>query len=157
MASDTAGSVGGTAGHPALFSAAPMPPALSPEHALAYVRELSADVRAVAVLDAAGALLAGDAEVARAAAPLLGEGVELEAVREHGVVCLARDDRHAIVAACGRFALPGVVRSDLRAALGGLRGGPPVPPVGGSPAGAPAAVGAAADAVISAAQRAPGT
>ena len=134
-----------------------MPPALSPEHALAYVRELSADVRAVAVLDAAGALLAGDPELARAAAPLLRAGAELEAVREHGVVCVACDDHHAIVAACGRFALPGVVRSDLRAALGGLRGGPPVPPVAGSSAAAPVGVGVAADAVISAAQRAPDT
>src|SRR5215207_5795426 len=83
-----------------------MPPALSPALALAYVRELSVDVQAVVVLDAAGGRLAGDPAVALAAAPLVA----------------ARDDRHAVVAACGRFALPGLVRSDLRAALAGLRG-----------------------------------
>jgi hypothetical protein len=130
-----------------------MPPALSPEHALAYVRELSADVRAVAVLDAAGGLLAGDAEVARAAAPLLRAGAELEAVRERGVVCLARDDRHAIVAACGPLALPGIVRSDLRAALAGLRGAPPAARATAVAEGPSTVIGAAADAVISAAQR----
>ena len=60
--------------HAPLFSAGRMPPALTPDLALAYVRELSADVRAVAVLDAGGALLAGDAAVAAAAAPLLAAG-----------------------------------------------------------------------------------
>ena len=137
---------------PSVFSAAPMPPALSPEHALAYVRELSADVRAVAVLDAAGALLAGDAQVARAAAPLLRAGAELEAVRERGVVCLARDDRHAVVAACGPLALPGIVRSDLRAVLAALSGTPPAVPARAAEEPS-TALGAAADAVISAAQR----
>jgi hypothetical protein len=130
-----------------------MPPALTPALAVAYVRELSADVRAVAVLDAAGAVLAGEEAVARAAAPLLAAGAELEHVTDRGVVCVARDDRHALVAACGRFALPGVVRSDLRAALGGLRGGPPAQPA--APAQEPpgGTLEAAAEAVISAAQR----
>src|SRR5215207_9749761 len=98
-----------------------MPPALSPALALAYVRELSVDVSAVVVLDAAGGLLAGDPAVARAAAPLVAAGAELEVVLPDGVVCAARDERHAVVAACGRFAVPGLVRSDLRAALAGLR------------------------------------
>jgi len=130
-----------------------MPPALTPELAVAYVRELSADVRAVAVLDAAGVLLAGEQDVATAAAPLLAAGAELEHVTPRGVVCVARDDRHALVAACGRFALPGVVRADLRAALGGLRGGSPAPPAEPVPGDAPEALRQAADAVISAAQR----
>jgi hypothetical protein len=130
-----------------------MPPALTPELAVAYVRELSADVRAVAVLDAAGAMLAGEEDVAAAAAPLLAAGAELEHVTPRGVVCLARDDRHALVAACGRFAIPGLVRADLRAALGGLRGGPPAPPAERVRGDAPEALQQAADAVISAAQR----
>jgi len=131
-----------------------MPPALTPALAVAYVRELSADVRAVAVLDAGGALLAGNEAVAEAAAPLVAAATELEHVSERGVVCLARDDRHALVAACGRFAIPGVVRADLRAALGGLRGGPPEPPA--EPAEEPpgGTLRQAAEAVISAAQRA---
>ena len=133
-----------------------MLPALTPELAVAYVRELSADVRAVAVLAADGTLLAGDAAVAAAARPLLGAGAEAEAVSASGVVCTARDDRHALVAACGRFALPAVVRSDLRAALAGLAGTAPQP----SPARAAdppgSALPEAAAATISAAQRAPG-
>jgi len=40
---------------------------LTPALALAYLRELSVDVRAAAVLDAAGSVLAGDAEAAAAA------------------------------------------------------------------------------------------
>ena len=72
-----------------------------------------------------------------------------------GVVCTARDDRHSIVAACGRFALPGVVRSDLRTALAGLRGTSP----GDAPAPAAEGVGTglatAAEGAILAAQRAP--
>ena len=130
-----------------------MPPALTPALAVAYVRELSADVRAVAVLDAGGAVLAGDEAVARAAAPLLAAGPELEHVTDRGVVCVARDDRHALVAACGRFALPGVVRSDLRAALGGLRGGPPAAPAAPAQEPPQGTLAQAAEAVISAAQR----
>ena len=132
-----------------------MPPALTPELAVAYVRELSADVRAVAVLGADGGLLAGDAAVAIAARPLLEAGEETEAVTGSGVVCAARDDRHAIVAACGRFALPGVVRTDLRGALAALRGAAPGPPPAASAAAPGTGLEAAAEAVISAVQRAP--
>jgi len=133
-----------------------MPPALTPELAVAYVRELSADVRAVAVLGADGALLAGDAAVAAAARPLLEAGEETEAVTGTGVVCAARDDRHAIVAACGRFALPGVVRTDLRGALAALGGAAPGPPPAASAATPGKELEAAAEAVLSAVQRAPG-
>jgi hypothetical protein len=132
-----------------------MPPALTPALAIVYVRELSADVRAVAVLDATGRLLAGDAAVAAAAGPLLAAGAETEAVTDAGVVCTARDDRHAIVAACGRFALPGVVRTDLRTALAGLRGTPPDAPPPAVSEGSDPALETAAEAAISATQRAP--
>ena len=46
-----------------------MTPVLPPELALAWLRSLSTDVRATAILDAEGAVLAGDAALgARAAA-----------------------------------------------------------------------------------------
>jgi hypothetical protein len=93
--------------------------------------------------------------VAAAARPLLEAGAEVEAVTASGVVCTARDDRYAIVAACGRFALPGVVRTDLRSALAGLRGTPPDRPPPAASEGCDPALEAAAEAAISAAQRAP--
>ena len=135
--------MGRTSAHAPLFSAGPVPPALTPDLALAYVRELSADVRAVAVLDAEGALLAGDGAVAAAAAPLLAAGAEAEAVTAGGVVCTARDDRHAIVAACGRLA------------LAGLRGDAPGTPPALAETDRGTALGTAAEAAISAVQRAP--
>jgi hypothetical protein len=105
-----------------------MPPALTPDLALSYVRELSADVRAVVALGASGDRLAGDADVAAAARALLEaapEAAELEVVTPAGVACAVRGGRHALVAACGPFALPGVVRQDLRAAVGALEAAPP--------------------------------
>jgi hypothetical protein len=105
-----------------------MPPALTPALAIEYVHELSADVRAGVVLDAAGELLAGPAALADPARALLsaaGDAGELEAANLDGVVCAVRTDAHAAVAICGRFAIPGVVRQDLRAALAGLEGRPP--------------------------------
>jgi hypothetical protein len=123
-----------------------MPPALTPPLALAYVHELSADVRAGVVLDAAGELLAGPPALADAARALLaagGDAAELEAADANGVVCAARTERHAAVAVCGRFAIPAVVRQDLRAALAGLEGT--------TPAAAPAAVDDAAEPALAAA------
>ena len=105
-----------------------MPPALTPALALAYVHELSADVRAGVVLDAAGALLAGPDRLAGGARALLDAGggsAELEAATPDGVVCSVRTADHAAVAVCGRFAIGAVVRQDLRAALAALEGRPP--------------------------------
>ena len=137
-----------------------MPPALTPALARDYVRELSADVRAGVVLAGDGSLLAGPAELADGARALLaaaGGAVELEVVTPAGVVCAARSPRHGIVAVCGRFALPGVTRQDLRAALAALDGeGPPDGP-GVRPAAADAASEArleqVAETLISALQR----
>ena len=138
-----------------------MPSALTPALALAYVRELSADVRAVAALDARGAPLAGEPAVAAAAGALLdawgaGRGGELELTAAGGVVCAVRGEEAALVAACGPFALGAVVRSDLRAALAALEGRePPAGPPPAAPAPAPAErLQGPAEAVISAAQRA---
>jgi hypothetical protein len=105
-----------------------MPPALTPALALEYVHELSADVRAALVLDAAGAVLAGPAHLAEPARALLaaaGAAAEVESGGADGVVCAVRSDAHAAVAVCGRFVIGGVVRQDLRAALAALEGRPP--------------------------------
>jgi hypothetical protein len=105
-----------------------MPPALTPALALDYVRELSADVRAAVVLDADGQRLAGRAELAAPARALLdagGDAEELEAAAAGGVVCAVRSRAHAAVAICGRFAIAGVVREDLRAALAAIEGRAP--------------------------------
>jgi len=101
--------------------------ALTPALALDYVRELSADVRAGIVLDSAGAPLAGPPQLAGPALALLaaaGKALELEAVSEQGVVCAVRSPEHSAVAVCGRFAIAGVVRQDLRAAIAALEGRP---------------------------------
>jgi len=105
-----------------------MPPALTPALALEYVHELSADVLAGAILDAAGELLAGAPELAGPARTLLdagGDAAELEVATVDGVVCAVRTPAHAAVAICGRFAIAGVVRQDIRAALAALEGRPP--------------------------------
>ena len=89
------------------------------------MRELSADVRAALVLDAAGELLAGPPALAAPARALLaagGDAAELEAGGGDGVVCAVRSDAHAAVAVCGRFAIGAVVREDLRTALAALEG-----------------------------------
>jgi hypothetical protein len=140
-----------------------MPPALTPALALEYVRELSADVRAGLVLDAAGDLLAGPpplADLGRALLAAGGDAGELEAATADGVVCAVRTTGHAAVAICGRFAIPGVVRQDLRAALAALEGRPPDtgpsvpsrPPAPLSDAAEPALM-SAANRLISAVQR----
>jgi hypothetical protein len=101
-----------------------MTPALTPARALDYLRELSADVRAGAVLGADGALLAGPLALAAPARELLraaGDAADVHVTTGDGAVFVARDDRHAIVLACGRFALPSLARYDLRKVLGDLR------------------------------------
>jgi hypothetical protein len=135
-----------------------MPPALTPELALDYVRELSADVRVAVVLDADRLeLLAGPPSLASAAAAFAraaGRAAEIEAVGPRGVVCAARTPQHVMLVVCGRFALPGVVRQDLRVALAAIEGTAPPsppPPVPAADATDPA-LAAAADALISAAE-----
>ena len=136
-----------------------MPPALTPSLALEYVHELSADVRAGLVLDAGGDLLAGPpalADLSRALLAAGGDAGELEAATADGVVCAVRTGDHAAVAICGRFAIPGVVRQDLRAALAALEGRSPTPPpVRSDPVSddAEPALTGAANRLISAVQR----
>jgi hypothetical protein len=100
-----------------------MTPALTPALALDYLRELSADIRAGVVLDADGELLAGADELAAPARDLLGaagDATDVHVTTADGAVFAARDDRHAIVLACGRLALPSLARYDLRVVLGDL-------------------------------------
>jgi hypothetical protein len=103
-----------------------MTTALTPALALDYVRELSADVIAGVVLDAEGDLLAGPealAEPARALLAAAPEASELHGTTGGGGAYAARDERHAIVVATGRFALTRVTLHDLRTALAALGGG----------------------------------
>src|SRR4051794_22566766 len=78
----------------------PVTTALTPDLAAAYVRELSADVRAVVVLGAGGDLLAGPAGLAAPAAAFLaaaGDSGEVAHRTPDGVVIAARTLSHAVV------------------------------------------------------------
>jgi hypothetical protein len=79
---------------------------LTPGGALGWLESLSIDVRAAAVLDAEGAVLAGDPALAAAA--------------EGGDVIVARSEAHAIVVRTGPRPLKRLLRADLRTALDGL-------------------------------------
>ena len=80
--------------------------ALTPGGALGWLESLSIDVRAAAVLDADGAVLAGDPALAAAA--------------EGGDVIVARSEAHTIVVRTGPRALKRLLRADMRTALDGL-------------------------------------
>ena len=79
---------------------------ITPEAALGWLRSLSVDIRAAAILDAAGSVLAGDTAIA-AAKP--GRGV-----------IVAQSDRYVVVLTHGRKALAGLLRADAEAALAAL-------------------------------------
>jgi hypothetical protein len=100
-------------------------PTLTPPLALDYLRELSADIRSGVVLDPGGTLLAGPQELADAARDLLkaaGDALEIQVSTADGAVFAARSERHALVVVCGRFALPSLIRYDLRLVLADLAG-----------------------------------
>jgi hypothetical protein len=100
-----------------------MPPALTPELALEYLRELSADIRAGVVLAADGRLLAGPealADEARALLAALPDADEAEVATSEGIVFAARSAEHAVVVVCGRLALGALHRYDLRMVLSDL-------------------------------------
>jgi hypothetical protein len=81
---------------------------LTPETTLGWLRSLSVDIREAAVLDASGAILAGDPALADAPPGRR--------------VLVARSERHAIVVRHGRRALEGLLRADMEAALAALDG-----------------------------------
>ena len=99
-----------------------MTPVLTPDRALEYLRQLSADVRDGVVLATDGTLLAGEEAVAAPARELLAAlpDPEVEVTTAGGVVFAARSARHAVVLACGTFALSGLQRHDLRTVLADL-------------------------------------
>jgi hypothetical protein len=100
-----------------------MPPALTPELALDYLRELSADVRAGVVIAGDGRRLAGPeplAAPARALLAALPDAEEVEVATADGIVFAARSDEHAVVLVCGRLALGALHRYDLRMVLADL-------------------------------------
>ena len=100
-------------------------PTLSPPLALDYRRELSADIRSGVVLAADGKLLAGPEALADPARALLAAAPgarELHVATADGAVFAARSERHSLVVVCGRFALPSLIRYDLRLVLGDLAG-----------------------------------
>jgi len=102
-----------------------MTDAFTPEHALGYLRSLSADIREGAVLGLDGKLLAGLGALAEPARALLASAhvaEDIEVTTAGGSVFAARSDTHAIVLVCGPFALGSLVRSDLRVVLGDLAG-----------------------------------
>jgi hypothetical protein len=80
--------------------------ALTPAGALGWLVSLSVDVRAAAVLDAAGTVLAGDPALARRAVA--------------ADLMVARSECHAIVVLTGPRPLKRLLEADLRAALAGL-------------------------------------
>jgi hypothetical protein len=103
-----------------------MPAALTPVQALRYLRELSADITGVLVLDSHGDILAGRPDAAAAARALLALAppgpAEISGRTPGGAVLAARDDAHQILVATGRLALPGLTRHDLRTALAAIGG-----------------------------------
>ena len=102
-----------------------MTEALTPAQSLEYLRTLSADIEEAAVLAADGRLLAGEKTLAEPARELLEaapDADDVEVSTAEGSVFAARGDGHAVVLVCGRYALPALVRFDLRIVLGDLAG-----------------------------------
>lgn len=98
---------------------APLTPAL----ALALLRELSVDVRAAVVLDAGGAPLAGDGELAaRAGALLAADGAPL--ATEGRLLAARLPDGRALAVLAGDFALLPLLRHDLATLAEALVGRP---------------------------------
>ena len=83
---------------------------LTPHAALGWLRSLSIDITAAAVLDATGGVLAGDAALAT-------EAFATGAPTGH---ISARSEHHAIVVRVGPMALERLVRADVQAALEAL-------------------------------------
>jgi hypothetical protein len=98
-------------------------PGLTPELAADYLRELSADIRGAVVLSVSGEPLAGAPELIEPARRLLEAApgaAEIEVTTAGGAIHAARSAEHAVVAVCGRYALPALIRYDLKVVLGEL-------------------------------------
>jgi predicted regulator of Ras-like GTPase activity (Roadblock/LC7/MglB family) len=114
-------------------------PALTPELALAYLGELSTDIRAAAVLDGDGAVVAqsgfddGDDQSVRdlvgdlfdRAARAAGDAPpppQVEVALLEGTVFAVREKGWTIAVVAGRFALSSLMFFDLRMVIGDLSG-----------------------------------
>jgi len=97
-------------------------PLLTPALALAYLRELSLDVRAAVVLGPRGERLAGDAALAEPARAALaaGEGVRRAPAPQGTLLAARRPDGTAIAVVAGPQALLELVAHDLEQVLGDL-------------------------------------
>lgn len=99
-----------------------MTASLTPALALAYLHELSVDVRSAVVLDAGGDPLAGDLAIAPQARDLLTSAGTGSA--QAGALLVARTaDGGAIAVLAGDFALATLLRHDLDAVAAALSGG----------------------------------
>ncbi|MDX6623122.1 MAG: hypothetical protein QOE75_1054 [Solirubrobacterales bacterium] len=109
-------------------SAATLAPGGSAEAALAFLTEMSPDLRGAAILDADGAVLAATGEPGRwredaAALFAVADGAEAEAVEqvhvatEQGEVFALRHQGYAAVAVTERFALASLLFFDMRSTL----------------------------------------
>lgn len=102
-----------------------MPDAVPASIALAYLATLSADLRTAVVLDADGAVLAGNADLASVAWQLV-PTTDLAQARcaphADGTLFAARSASHVLALAVGPHALEAVVVHDLLATLDDLRG-----------------------------------
>jgi hypothetical protein len=107
---------------------------LDPEHAVAYLTEMSADLRGCAILDGRGEVLAASGSAEAWAAPcraLLeaadGAGSEpveqLHVATEDGEVFAVRGKDRTIVIVTERFALASLAFFDIRAVLRDLGAG----------------------------------
>jgi hypothetical protein len=98
---------------------------LTPHAALGWLQSLSIDLRELAILDAEGAVLAGDAALARRADAALAQGANaalaLGAEAADKRLIVARSGQHAIVVRPGPKALERLIRADLQAAVEALK------------------------------------
>ena len=114
-------------------------PTLTPELALAYLGELSTDIRAAAVVDAAGAVVAqsgfdeGNSDQVRElvgdlferATEAAGDGgppTQVEVALPDGAVFVVRERGWTVAVVAGRFALSSLMFYDLRMVIRDLDG-----------------------------------
>jgi hypothetical protein len=105
---------------------------LTPELALAYLGELSTDIRAAAVLDEGGAVAAqsgfdqdGDDQVGELVGDLLEHAApsgQVEIALPEGSVYVLREHGWALAVITGRFALSSLMFFDLRMVIRDLAG-----------------------------------
>ena len=134
-----------------------MEASLTPELAVAYLRELSLDVLAAVVLDGSGGYLAGSLALAGPAGALLaapeaGEGLAIRT--RGGWVVGARSDTVGVVVAAGPLTLAGLMRHDVLEVVALLTGTRPIAAPAGIASTPAGRLQALAEAVEGAAPRA---